>query len=78
MAYYIAASNIDSEHPDVGWYYIDTDEQGDETINGPFLSKHIALDHMSDGAYTEWLQDLCQDERHEQQFGILEKIPDLD
>lgn len=55
MAYYVSYSEITSEEPAAGWYYLHQDDDGIETLRGPFASKAEALDDESDGAYSDWL-----------------------
>jgi hypothetical protein len=57
MPHYVSASAVTPDEPSSGWYYVKTDEDGNETIVGPFLSKHDALDDESGGAYSEYLAD---------------------
>jgi hypothetical protein len=61
MPYYVSPSNVTPEEPCQGWYYVETNEDGEETLRGPFYSKHDALDHESDGAYSSYLEN----KRHE-------------
>jgi hypothetical protein len=55
-AYYVSYADCTSVEPSPGWYYSREDEDGNESIVGPFASKHEALDEMSDGAYSSWLE----------------------
>jgi hypothetical protein len=65
MAYHVSYSNITPEEPRSGWYYVKTDEDGNETIVGPFHSKHDCLDDESDGAYSSYLEDKRQERDEE-------------
>jgi len=55
MAYYVSHSNITAEEPSAGWYYLHEDDDGNETLRGPFPTKAAALDDESDGAYSDWI-----------------------
>lgn len=55
MVYYVGYDDCTNVEPSPGWYYQKTHEDGSEEIIGPFSSKHDALDDMSDGAYSEYL-----------------------
>jgi hypothetical protein len=55
MAYYVSYSNITAEEPSAGWYYLHQDDDGMETLRGPFPTKDAALDDEGDGAYSAWL-----------------------
>ena len=61
MPYYVSSDAITPDEPRPGWYYFVLEEDGTETVKGPFASKHEALDAESDGAYSSWLED----KRHE-------------
>jgi hypothetical protein len=61
MAYYVSYSDCTPEEPSSGWYYSKEDEDGNETIRGPFASKADALDDESDGAYSSWLESKRED-----------------
>jgi hypothetical protein len=54
MAYYITRSEITAEEPHPGWYYLRENDDGTETIRGPFHTKAEALDDESDGEYSNW------------------------
>jgi len=61
MAYYVSYSNITAEEPSAGWYYLHQDDDGNETLRGPFATKAAALDDESDGSYSDWLYDQYRD-----------------
>lgn len=63
--YYVSHEKCTPDEPSPGWYFSREDEDGNERICGPLSSKHEALDQMSDGAYSEWL-DRKQEENYEQ------------
>ena len=54
MPYYVNSASVTPGESSPGWYYSREDEDGNETIVGPFSSKHEALDDETDGAYSEW------------------------
>jgi hypothetical protein len=54
MAYYVSPSNITAEEPSSGWYYLRENDDGTESLRGPFHSKAEALDDESDGEYSNW------------------------
>lgn len=56
MPYYVSYANCTTDEPSPGWYYTETDEDGNETLRGPFDSKAEALDAESNGAYSSWLE----------------------
>ena len=66
MAYYVSYSNVTPEEPSSGWYYVSSDEDGNEIIKGPFFSKAEALDDESDGAYSEYLTNRREAENYEE------------
>lgn len=65
MPYYVSYAACTDFEPSPGWYYSAEDEDGTETIHGPFHSKAEALDAESDGAYSEYLADRRDAERYE-------------
>jgi len=54
MAYYVSYSNITAEEPVQGWYYLRENDDGTESLRGPFHTKAEALDDESDGEYSDW------------------------
>lgn len=63
MAYYVGYSDCTPDEPSSGWYYSSADEDGGETVKGPFSTRSEALDDESDGAYSEWLEQKREGER---------------
>lgn len=61
MAYYISNSECTADHPSPGYYYTVEDEDGNETVVGPFHSKAEALDDKTGGAYSEHLYQQQRD-----------------
>ena len=56
MPYYVSYAECTSSEPSPGWYCTTTDEDGIETLSGPYATKTEALDAESDGAYSSWLE----------------------
>ena len=74
MVFYIGQSDIDLTYQSVGWYYIKENEDGDEFTYGPYFTKYEALDHMTDGAYTDYmLEDRKEQELIDSGKGYLSK-----
>ena len=53
--YYVAPSQTTPEEPHSGYYYVKDTDDG-EVICGPFITRPEALDDMSDGAYSSWVE----------------------
>jgi hypothetical protein len=66
MPYYVSAANVTPDEPGPGFYYVREDEDGNEKIVGPFATKAEALDHESDGAYSDYLSQKAEDESYEE------------
>lgn len=71
MAYYVSASDVTPEEPSSGWYYVRIDEDGGETICGPFWSKSEAMDDETDGAYSDYLEQKADEMREDRYNDVL-------
>jgi hypothetical protein len=68
MAYYVSYANCTPEEPSSGWYCTRTNDEGEEYICGPYLTKGEALDVESDGAYSDYC-DFKRDEARDRDLG---------
>lgn len=66
MVFYIGHSDVDLTYPSPGWYYIRENDDGDEYTYGPYYSKNEALDHMTDGAYSEYVDYKLEDRKEQE------------
>lgn len=53
--YYVAPRKTTPSEPRSGYYYV-KNVDGNGLICGPFITRHEALDDMSDGAYSSWVE----------------------
>jgi len=61
MPYFISHSELTCAEPSSGWFYLRENDDGNETIVGPFATKAEALDDESDGAYSSYLESKRED-----------------